>query len=177
MASAPAPTPALQALLDALAQRPDSTATEAAAAAGIGRSTAGKLLATLAAEGRVLRQPGVQQHGRRTPDRWTLITTRSPTATPPPGSPTSHATDAQRPGPARGRLGAGQLRDLVAATLAQQPGRPLSPTAIAKQLGRSAGAVANALGVLAGQGRVVQVQTSPRRYIAADASGSVGGSG
>jgi len=59
MASAPTPaTPAAEALLGALADRPRATATELAEAAGIGRSTAGKLLATLAAQGRVLRQPG-----------------------------------------------------------------------------------------------------------------------
>jgi hypothetical protein len=68
------PTPAAQALLGALADRPGATATELAAAAGIGRSTASKLLATLAVNGEVLRQPGGHQGGRRTPDRWTLPT-------------------------------------------------------------------------------------------------------
>ena len=42
--------------------------------------------------------------------------------------------------------------------------RALSPTAIAKTLDRSAGAVANALLILAGQGAVVQTQPKPRRY-------------
>jgi nitric oxide reductase NorQ protein len=48
--------------------------------------------------------------------------------------------------------------------LAERPGQALSPTAIAKQLDRSAGAVANALRVLAGQGAVTQTQPNPRRY-------------
>jgi DNA-binding IclR family transcriptional regulator len=59
-------TPAAQALLDALADRPGATAPELAKAAGIGRSTATKLLATLASQGRVLRQRG----GRRAADHW-----------------------------------------------------------------------------------------------------------
>jgi nitric oxide reductase NorQ protein len=124
----------------------------------------------------VLRQPGGHQHGRRSPDRWTLTTTRPPTATAPAGSafPASQAGDAQLPGPTPARLRAGQLRDLVEAVLVQQPGQPLSPSAIAKQLGRSAGAVANALAVLAGQGSIVQVQTSPRRYVAGHAGRAAG---
>jgi predicted transcriptional regulator len=178
MATDPVPTPALQTLLDALAQRPDCTAAELAAAAGIGRSTASKLLATLATlatQGRVLRQPGGNQGGRRTPDRWTLLiitdTTSDTTATsaaPPPAAQPTPAAEADRSRPIPGRLGAGQLRSLVEACLAQRPGQALSATAIAKALDRSAGAVANALQVLAGQGLVVQAQTNPRRYRIAD---------
>jgi predicted transcriptional regulator len=163
-----APIPALQALLDALADRPDTTAAEVATAAGIGRSTAGKLLASLATQGRVLRRRGSHQGGRRTADRWTLITTIADTT-----SDTTAATptaDVDRSRPAAGRLGAGQLRDLVEACLAQRPNQALSTTAIAKTLDRSAGAVANALQALAGQGRVVQAHTNPRRYLIADAS-------
>jgi hypothetical protein len=166
MATTSAPTtPTTQTLLNALADRPDSTAAELAKAAGIGRSTASKLLATLAAQGRVLRRPAGHHGGRRAPDHWTLITTRRPTATAPPGSAIpSHPGDTQLPRPAPERLRAGQLPDLVEGVLAQQPGQPLSPTAIAKQLGRSAGAVANALQILAGQGAVTPTQPKPRRY-------------
>jgi predicted transcriptional regulator len=173
MAATTPSTSALQDLLDALAERPDTTAAEAAAAAGIGRSTASKLLATLATQGRVLRRPGGQQGGRRTPDRWTLIATTAPSS--PVGSaalPTTPATPAAEVGqsrPAPSRLGAGQLRDLVEACLAQQPNQALTATAIAKTLDRSAGAIANALQVLASQGRVIQAHTSPRRYHIADA--------
>jgi predicted transcriptional regulator len=175
MAPDPALTPTSQALLEALADRPGTTAAEVAAAAGIGRSTASKLLATLATQGRVLRRPGGQQGGRRTPDRWTLITTidtgqdARAASTASPAGPTTEAAegDQSRPGP--GRLRAGELRDLVVACLAQRPGQPLSPAAIAKALDRSAGAVANALQVLAGQGRVIQAQVKPRRYVIADA--------
>ena len=55
--------------------------------------------------------------------------------------------------------------------LAERPGQALSPTAIAKTLDRSAGAVANALRVLAGQGAVTQTQPKPRRYTVTAAGG------
>ena len=166
-----APIPALQALLDALADRSDTTAAEVATVAGIGRSTASKLLATLATQGRVLRRPGGYQGGRRTPERWTLITTTAPDCTnASTARPATPAAEVDLPRPVAGRLGAGQLRDLVEACLAQRPNQALSAPAIAKTLDRSAGAVANALQALAGQGRVVQAQTNPHRYRIADAS-------
>jgi hypothetical protein len=164
MAAAPTPaTPAASALLGALADRPGATATELAQSAGIGRSTAAKLLATLAGQGRMLRQPGGLKDGRRAADRWTLPTpvpTQDPSA-PPTAAPTLPA----EPSPTEaGRLGAGQLRQLVLGCLAERPGQALSPSAIAKTLDRSAGAVANALRVLAGQGAVTQTQPKPRMY-------------
>ena len=160
MAAAPTPaTPAAEALLAALADRPAATATELTEAAGIGRSTAAKLLASLAGQGSVLRQSGGLKDGRRAPDRWTLATSapaQDPSAPP--------AAPAQPLSPGAGRLGFGQLRQLVLGCLAERPGQALSPTAIAKTLDRSAGAVANALQVLAGQGAVIQTQPKPRRY-------------
>jgi MarR family len=168
-ASTPA-TPAAEALLAALADRPGATATELAQAAGIGRSTAAKLLASLAGQGRVLRQPGGLKDGRRAADRWTL----------PPPPPTQDAgaaataaptPPAERPSTNSGRLGAGQLRQLVLGCLAERPGQALSPSTIAKILDRSAGAVANALRVLAGQGAVTQTQPKPRRYTITTAGG------
>jgi predicted transcriptional regulator len=162
-------TPAAQALLDALADRPGATALELAQAAGIGRSTAAKLLATLASQGRVLRQPGGRRGGRPAADRWTLP---SPDPTPTSGPPTATPTPIAEPSATgSGRLGAGQLRQLVLGCLAERPGQALSPTAIAKTLDRSAGAVANALRVLASHGAVTQTQPKPRRYIITTAGG------
>jgi predicted transcriptional regulator len=162
-------TPAAQALLDALADRPGATATELAQAAQIGRSTAAKLLATLASQDRVLRQPGGRRGGRPAADRWTLPT---PDPTPNPGPPTAAPIRIAEPSATgAGRLGAGQLRQLVLSCLAERPGQALSPTAIAKTLDRSAGAVANALRVLAGQGMVVQTQLKPHRYTITTAGG------
>jgi hypothetical protein len=157
------PTPAAQALLGALADHPGATACELAQAAGIGRSTATKLLATLAADGQVLRQPGGLQDGRRAPDRWTLPAPAS-TKDSEASSTAASAASATQPPAGSGRLRPGALRDLVLACLAERPGQALSPTAIATILDRSAGAVANALRVLAGQGAVVQAQAKPRRY-------------
>jgi nitric oxide reductase NorQ protein len=57
----------------------------------------------------------------------------------------------------------------VLGCLADRPGQALSPTAIAKRLDRSAGAVANALRVLTSQEAVVQTQPKPRRYTIATA--------
>lgn len=177
MATTPPTAPTTQALLGALADRPGATAAELAAAAGIGRSTAGKLLATLTAQGRVVRQPGGHQDGRRIADRWLLLpgaATNAAQAHNPAAAATTPATpttatadpDQTRPGP--GRLGAGELRGLVLACLADRADQALSPTTIANALGRSAGAVGNALRVLAGQGAVVQTQAAPRRYAIAE---------
>jgi DNA-binding MarR family transcriptional regulator len=171
MTAAPTPaTPAAEALLGALADRPGATATELAQAAGIGRSTAAKLLATLAGQGRVLRQPGGHHDGRRAADRWILPT---PAPTQDPGAPPTAAPTppAEPPSTEAGRLRAGQLRQLVLGCLAERPGQALSPTTIAKTLDRSAGAVANALQILAGQDAVTQTQPKPRRYTITAAGG------
>ena len=162
MAAAP-DTSAAEALAGALADRSGATATELAQAAGIGRSTAAKLLAALAGQGRVLRQPVGLKDGRRAADRWTLpapLPTQDSSA-PPTAVPTPPA---EPPATESGRLRAGQLRQLVLGCLAERPGQALSPTTIAKTLDRSAGAVANALRVLAEQGAVTQTQPKPRRY-------------
>jgi DNA-binding transcriptional MocR family regulator len=68
-----AKTPALEAILHALGQHPNTTAAELADHAKIGRSTANKVLASLATDGRVTRQPGGRVAGRIIPDRWTLV--------------------------------------------------------------------------------------------------------
>ncbi len=59
---------------------------------------------------------------------------------------------------------AGGLRGLVADHLAQHSAEDFSPTQVANALGRSSGAVANALERLVEHGSAVQTSTSPRRY-------------
>lgn len=132
-------TPAVAAVLAALACHPQSSAAELAAAAGVGRSTAGKALGELAAAGRVQRYPGQRQAGRRSPDRWTL-------------------SDG---GPAR--LGRGELAGMVLTALREQNAET-SPARLARRLGRSAGAVANALVRLSADGVVELTSEAPRRY-------------
>ncbi|WP_328397895.1 AAA family ATPase [Nocardia sp. NBC_00416] len=69
------------------------------------------------------------------------------------------------PAPVSGaRLGNGELRRMVAGALANNPGGELSPREIAKTLGRSSGAVGNALEALTGSGHADRTSASPRRY-------------
>jgi nitric oxide reductase NorQ protein len=67
------------------------------------------------------------------------------------------------PAPATGRLGNGQLRRQVAEWLAARPG-PHTAGEIAKDLGRSAGAVGNALTTLADRAEAARLPGKPMRY-------------
>lgn len=145
---APTPTTADK-LLAALAKNPGATAAELAEAAGIGRSTANKALAVLEAEGRVSRTARGPEGGRRQPDRWNLVTS----------SPRKGRRAEDDP-----RLGKGELRALVLAHLHAQHDEAVTPTAVAASLGRSAGAVGNALIKLTVEGAAVQVGDHPRRF-------------
>ena len=152
-------TTTTEAVLAALGSGPAS-APEVAEVAGIGRSTATKVLAALAGDGRVERTPGGRDGARRLPDRWAL-----PEAAGDPDRPTGDHAEPQVT--ASARLGKGELAKMVAAYLHDHPGEH-SPAAVAKGLGgRSAGAVGNALGRLAASGDVVEAGDRPRRYRAA----------
>jgi predicted ArsR family transcriptional regulator len=141
-----------EAILTVLADRPDLSPAELAEALGIGHSTAAKRLAALEQAGKVRRRAGGWQGSRRLPDRWSILQAK-PTPTP--------SSDAI---PDRERLGRGQLAQLVLAELAAHAHEPLGPARIAKALGRSSGAVANALERLVGTGDAALVATTPRRY-------------
>ncbi len=166
MTTTTAPT-AKEAILAALARKPDATATELAQDAGLGRSTAAKALAALEAEGQVRRTLGGRDGARRLADRWAPATvTDQPTTRPKKrrnrGStqtaPTISAAEAGA------RLGKGQLRGKVLEHLRAQPGGEFTPNAVAKALGHSSGAVGNALVRLAAAGEVEEVSDRPRRY-------------
>jgi len=73
------------------------------------------------------------------------------------------------PAPATGRLGNGQLRRQVAEWLAARPG-PHTVGEIAKDLGRSAGAVGNALTTLADRAEASRIAGKPLRYEANSAT-------
>ena len=62
------------------------------------------------------------------------------------------------------RLGSGQLREMVLAHLRGHPDEEFSPSAIAKVLARSSGAVANACDTLLVAKAVVQTNEKPRRF-------------
>ncbi|MEV3961545.1 AAA family ATPase [Nocardia sp. NPDC050193] len=69
------------------------------------------------------------------------------------------------PAPATGtRLGNGELRRMVAGALVDAAGDEQSPREIAKTLGRSSGAVGNALEALTAAGHADRTSASPRRY-------------
>lgn len=89
------------------------------------------------------------------------------TAAHPPATPAPRTT-------ASGRLGNGELRRQVAAWLDEHPG-PATPTVIAKALGRSAGAVGNALKTLAEREQAALVAGKPARYQATPATKAAAG--
>lgn len=150
-------TSTVDAVLTALATGPASAA-EIAQTAGIGRSTATKALASLAAEGKVERSAGGRDGARRLADRWSLPPA---TLTPEPVGVPAEA------GRSAARLGKGELAGLVLAFLRDNPGEH-SPTSVAKAVdGRSSGAVGNALVRLVGVGDATQTRQAPRRYQAA----------
>ena len=144
-------------LVGALADHPNATTTELVEHTGMGRSTATKALAALAAAGKVRRHEGGRDSGRRLPDRWSL-----PTRTKRGAKTTTPRNDASAD-----KLGKGELVKLVLHHLQTNAGEH-SPTAIAHALGgRSAGAVANALDRLVVDGAATQTSAKPRRYQAA----------
>ena len=150
------PPVAEQTVTSVLGDHPDMTAAEIATTGGLGRSTVGKILAKLESAGKVMRSAGGRDGARRLPDRWSLAGSRS-------------RRDRQ---PASGdRLGPGQLDGLVLDYMSKHAtGEPLGPTAVAKGLGRSSGAVGNCLKRLAAAGQVNQAGEHPLRYAAGDAT-------
>ncbi|MGH3693791.1 MAG: hypothetical protein ACRDRX_07350 [Pseudonocardiaceae bacterium] len=68
------------------------------------------------------------------------------------------------------RLPPGGLRGLVEDWLRDHPGERFSPSAIGKALGRSSGAVANALDKLVADGYAAQTCDKPKRFTAARTS-------
>ena len=152
-------------VLDALAAHPGVTSAELAEVLGIGQSTAAKHLAALEAAGTARREPGGRDGGRRLADRWSTTTSA-------PDDAAASRADGRRPRrrhggePARSadRLGRGALGALVREYLAARPGEDLGPTQIGKALGRSQGAVSNALARLEAGGEAQLVSASPRRY-------------
>jgi hypothetical protein len=72
---------------------------------------------------------------------------------------------------AKKRLRPGQLNGLVLAYMRKHKGdAPLTATAVGKGLGRSAGAVANCLARLAGEGKLRQAKRKPRAYALKEAT-------
>ncbi|WP_418153391.1 MarR family transcriptional regulator [Actinoalloteichus caeruleus] len=253
-------------LWETLHGNPGKSAAELAGIAGIGRSTATKLLAAWAKEGSVTRTSGIATGGRRVADRWTItpdtsdlqardgntteedgatparltVVTDHPTDNDPAGvvgelstsnpegaaapdekvtaevathdpavsvssrhaasvtvAPAPPAADASVESPStgsgastrtrtpssvpkatgqkRGRLAKGALRGMVEDFLIAHQGEAFGPAMIGKALGRSGGAVANALEKLVADGYVIRVADSPKRYQVIPQEGSAAG--
>jgi hypothetical protein len=144
-----------------------------AEAIGIGKSTATRYLAALEVEGKAVRTPGGWDDGKRFSDRWSLVPEDSepagtPTVTAAAGAkgPSKSATAAiaTTPPTADGRLQKGVLATMVLDHLAAHPKESFGPSALAKVLDRSGGAISNALAAMAVRGDVVLVSDKPRRY-------------
>lgn len=167
----------------ALADHPGATAPEIADAAGIGHSTAQRHLTALESVGIARREEGGWRDGKKFRDRWFLVTaTHSsgghsgadqsaathPGAAESPGVASDGSSDHARsadeatPSPSE-HLAKGELAALVLAHLATHR-EDLGPSAVAKALERSSGAVANALERLVTSGDVRLVGEKPRRY-------------
>ena len=149
-----------QAILKALAANPDATAAEVAVAAGVGRSTASKVLARLASTGEVRRTEGGRDGARRLPDRFALASAEPAAKT---AKPTAVA--GAQPKAAGEHLKPGQLDGLVLAFLKKNADSgPHGPTTVARSLERSSGAVGNCLVRLTKAKQVRQDSDKPRRY-------------
>ena len=152
-------TPAQQAILEVLKVEPQASAAQIAVSASVGRSTAGKLLTQLESDGKVRRTEGGRDGKRRLPDLWSLT----------PARPATNGAKAKRAKPGKpsgdaGRLKPGELEPLVLDYLRKNADGSHSPTAVAKALERSSGAVANCLARLTAAKEVRQVSDKPRRY-------------
>jgi len=154
--------PAEDAVLKAISAHPAAAAADLAAAAGLGRSTASKTLARLEQTGQVRRHEGGRDGGRRLPDRWTL----APAKPAPAAATEEDAAPAESAAPAStaGRLKPGELEGLILTYLQEHPAEPVGPSAVAKALRRSSGAVGNGLARLTRAKKVRQVNDRPRRY-------------
>lgn len=161
-----------EALVAAVAARPGSTAAQVAEVLGAGQSTVAKRLAALEATGAVSRTPGGQVAGVRAPDRWNAAAVAAAAAEPAtmcePGKATSHeergAGNTHLAEGSSARLGRGALGAMVRDYLAARPTEAFGPAQVGKALGRSQGAVSNALAAMAERGEVVLVAERPRRY-------------
>lgn len=73
------------------------------------------------------------------------------------------------------RLGQGQLHDLALEHLRAHPDQEWTATGIAKEIGRSSGAIANALATMTSRGQAEMTCAAPRRYRASAVATGSGG--
>ena len=149
-------------IIKALATEGEVTAADLADRLGIGQSTAAKRLAALEGTGSVLRRQGGRVNGVRVADHWTVATIGADNDA---GNATkTDATNPAAPKSGGKRLERGALGTLVRDYLAARPDEDLGPSQVSKALGRSQGAVSNALARLETAGEARLVSVTPRRY-------------
>jgi hypothetical protein len=154
--------PAKQAILEILKIEPQASVAQIAVSAGVGGSTAGKLLAQLESDGIVRRAEGGRDGKRRLPDLWSRADQQS-AANEEKVKP-ARATDGEPSGD-EDRLKPGQLEPLVLAYLKENAASgPHGPTTVARVLQRASGAVSNCLVRLTKTKKVRQDSEKPRRY-------------
>ncbi|MBB5808874.1 putative transcriptional regulator [Saccharothrix ecbatanensis] len=187
-------TEAEEKLWQALLDNPGSTAATLSTAAGIGKSTAPKILTRWEKEGLVARIAGNTDGGSRPADRWSISTDNEcsdkdrradegPTvdrtahdqsfvdADVPVDSRPTATVEAQADTQSKGeRLAPGALRGMVEDYLREHSGQDFSPNAVGKALNRSAGAVHNALEKLVVSGYAVRTSDKPKKYTLAPAA-------
>ncbi|MGW3960142.1 helix-turn-helix domain-containing protein [Amycolatopsis sp. NPDC005003] len=156
----------------ALEAYPGTTAANLASMAGVGRSTATKILSRWAAEGLVTRTDGKDQS---VPVTWTMRDGQAED-TPKTGDDAGVAGEddtesASSPSPTpdaptKDRLPKGGLYDLVKTYLYEHPGEEFGPAKIGTELGRSSGAVNNALEKMVTDGLATKTCEAPKRFAA-----------
>jgi DNA-binding MarR family transcriptional regulator len=155
-----------QSILDVLKVQPQATVAQVAVSAGVGRSTAGKLLGQLESDGEARRTEGGRDGNRRLPDLWSLAGER-PAANDKGKKPASSSAKAAAGAGSTdgGKLKPGDLEPLVLGYLKENvDSGPHGPSGIAKALQRSSGAVGNCLERLREAKKVKRVTDKPRRY-------------
>jgi DNA-binding IclR family transcriptional regulator len=150
--------PASDIVATALASSPDTTTAELAVATGLGKSTVSKALAALETAGSARRQAGGRSGARRLPDRWSVAAKARRSSRP------TSTGKVETTSAGNGRLGKGELGAMVLDYLATHPGEEIGLTGIGRALGRSQGAVSNALSRLVEAGHAQLTGKAPRRY-------------
>jgi predicted transcriptional regulator len=164
----------------ALEAAPATTAIKLASAAGVGRSTATKILSRWAAEGLVTRTNGKDQS---VPVTWTWggdaaeetleaaetnedADERKPDLSllPAPGPVPAALGDPAAQTSKKERLPKGALYELVREFLHEHPDEEFGPAKIGAELERSSGAVNNALEKLVTNGLATKTHEAPKRF-------------